>query len=444
MGLFSTNKKEKINPKHLVSNAVSEIINRMNIARQTGIQYGGKRDIYKALGYDETVTFQMYLDRYKRQDIAAAVIDRPANTSWKGELKVTSEQSESFEKEFSVLARNLKLKQYFKRLDKMMSLGEYAVMVIGTSDLATRADYEQPIQSSNLDINYIKVLNQSQAEIVEYETNTKDPRYGLPKLYNIKLDTDTSIRVHWSRCIHCVGQSIDSEVFGVPVLENIYNRLQDLEKSVGGSSEMFWRNGRPGISYETKDGVELNQDAVDAMEAQADEYDHGFRRILAADGATLKALTQQQADPKNTVDVAIQMISAATGIPKRMLLGSEQSQLASSQDTDNYLDMIQERRESICEPQIVRSFISFCVKIGMLQDVEYNVLWSDLFTKSDEQKATIAKTRMEALKIYAESLTVENYLTFEAFLKNIMQLEPAVIDDILTSLSGELNEGQDV
>ena len=47
---------------------------RMQLAAKMGVQYGGDRKIYEALGYPLTITYQDYEARYYRQDIALIIV----------------------------------------------------------------------------------------------------------------------------------------------------------------------------------------------------------------------------------------------------------------------------------------------------------------------------------------------------------------------------------
>ena len=127
---------------------------------------------------------------------------------------------------------------------------------------------------------------------------------------------------------------LEDEVNGLPRLEAVFNRLLDLEKIVGGSAEMFWRGARPGFQGIVSEGYNMTDEDIDELQKQLDEYEHGLRRFLINRGVSLDALAQQVSDPRNHVDVQLQMISAITGIPRRILTGSERGELASTEDRE--------------------------------------------------------------------------------------------------------------
>ena len=47
--------------------------------------------------------------------------------------------------------------------------------------------------------------------------------------------------VHWSRVIHIAENAGGTGVYGLPRLQSVYNRLEDLLKIMAGSGESAWR-----------------------------------------------------------------------------------------------------------------------------------------------------------------------------------------------------------
>ena len=97
--------RELVNSKKL--QVYTELIGRMNLASKMGLglQYGGDRDIYEALGYQTDILYDDYMKRYRRQDMAKAVIDRPAKATWQGPLDITipGEPDSELEKKWNTL-----------------------------------------------------------------------------------------------------------------------------------------------------------------------------------------------------------------------------------------------------------------------------------------------------------------------------------------------------
>ena len=420
---------------------LSELVNRLSLASKMGMQYGTDRDLYQALGYPLTIGYNEYLAKYRRHDMAKAIIRRPVKASWQGDLRIVEsgeDKETDIEKTWEKLEKELKLKNCLMRVDRLTGIGEYGVLLLGLDDVKNRQQLQDPVRSGKRKLVYVKPFGQGSAAISTYEKDVSNPRYGMPLLYDITFtesDTATTsqVKVHYSRVVHIVDDQLESEVFGLPRLEEVYNRLQDLEKLIGGSAEMFWRGARPGyLPLIDKDFV-MTQEQRDTLQDQFDEYEHNLRRILTGEGLSdIKSLALQVADPKGHVDVQIQMISAVTGIPKRILTGSERGELSSAQDKGEWLSYVQTRREEFVEPCIVRPFVDVCIKYGILPvpKEDYTVQWTDLFAPSEQERVEVGKGRAEALSKYASSPMAESVLSPEAFLEHCMGFDKEQIEKI--------------
>lgn len=424
---------------------------RMMLASRFGYQYGGDRDVYQALGYDKEISFEKYDGRYSRQDMAKAVIDRPISYTWKGDILVAQEDVEDskFEKAWKKLNKDLKLKSKFVRLDKLSNIGQYGVLLLGFNDVRQTEDFAKPVQGSSLQLLYVKPLHEGAAQIKSYTSNPSDERFGLPQLYDIKLvnastNEESSLVVHHSRVLHIVPEPLGDDSSGEPRLKAIWNRLMDLEKLVGGSAEMFWRGARPGLKGSIKEDYTLTPTAEAKLKKQLDEYDHNLRRFFLAQGVDVDSLETQVSDPDKHVDVQIQMISAVTGIPKRILTGSERGELSSSQDITSWLSLIQTRREEYAEEIIMRPFIDKCMEVGVMPKVEdYTIVWKDLFSPSDKEKADVGKIRAETIKAYVSAPGADMVIPPEMFLKFFMGLEPEQLDEVMKAMEAAMQEEEE-
>ena len=432
---------------------LSVLVSRANLAAKLGQQYGADRDLYQALGYPLTIDYTDYASRYSRQDIAKAVIDRPVKVTWRGELEIVESDDDKetqLERAWKDLEERLKLKSRFVRLDKLVGIGQYGVLLLGLNDVTSSEGWIEPAIGGNKKLMYVKPFGEGKAVISKWETRTRNPRYGMPLLYDITAtdvegSSTSQIQVHYSRLLHVTGETLESEVLGTPRLEVVYNRLMDLEKLVGGDAEMFWRGARPGYGGVLDKDWDMDQQTKDDLKDQIDEYEHNLRRILIAKGMHFEPLAQQVADPKSHVDVQMQMISAVTGIPKRILTGSERGELASTQDKEEWLTFVKARREEYAEPVIVRPFIDRCVELGILPaagEVGYTVKWEDLFAPSEKERVEIGKVRATALKEYAMSPMAEATIPPDAFLQYFLGLDKDDIDLILEMREAAMLEEQ--
>jgi hypothetical protein len=224
-------------------------------------------------------------------------------------------------------------------------------------------------------------------------------------------------------------------------LEPVLNRLFDLEKLTGGSAEMFWRGARPGYQGKVHQDYQMTDSEAEDLQDQIDEFEHNLRRILINEGVDLESLEQQVADPQNHVSIQLDMICAVTGIPKRILIGSERGELASTEDRDNWFDYVTSRRQERAEPLIIRPLVERLIEYRILPpyDEEYTVDWSSLWEQSEEDKAKVGKTRAEALKSYTASPANLTVLPPEAFYKFGLGLDESDVEWIEELQDGEID-----
>lgn len=434
----------------------SALISRMQLAGRLGMQYGTNRDLYEALGYKSRLAIEDYIVQYDRQDIAKAVIDRPANATWVGDILLwesSNPKDTTLEKSWKKLEKKLSLKDKFNRIDKLSCIGDYAILLFGLDDVSDDDGFKEPVKAGKRELLYLTPFSQKNAKIEKYEENPKSARFGFPLLYKLTVIQDASgnvtkeVLVHYSRVLHIVNDSLESDIYGVSVLRAIFNRLQDLEKIVGGDAEMYWRGARPGYTGKVDPDFQMGAEAEAALQSQIDEYEHKLRRFLINEGIDIKELAQQIADPKNHVDIQIQMISAVTGIPKRILTGSERGELASAQDSSEWKTFIKGRRETHADKHIIRPFVDKCIEFKILpapknEEEGYIVKWDDLFSMSEKERADVGRTRATAIREYTANPSAEFIIPVPAFMEFCLGLSDDQIQVILSMAENPVNEEQ--
>ena len=420
------------------------IVSRTLLEDRLGKSYysstGGtaKRDLYKALGYILTPDFNDYYARYKRQDIAKRIVEAPVSSSWRKKPVITELENKDtkFEQEWESLLKKKRIYHYLSRADRIAGIGRFGILLLGFGD---GQELSQPlIKNGGKSLYYMRPYTENAVEIAEWEENPKNERYGMPLLYNITVATRKSQRdegkaipVHYSRLIHIAEGLVDDDIFGTPRLEPILNRLADLEMISGGSSEMFWRGGFPGYAFKLDPEANIDAQALSDVEDEIQDYLHELRRYIRLQGIEVKALDVQVADPSNHIAMLIDLIAAAVSIPKRILLGSERGELASSQDERSWADRMDERRKEHIEPVILKPFIDKMIYAGILPEPkdEYTVDWPDMIARGEEEMMKIAGLAMEALQKYTNA-GGENYIPFEIFATKYLQFTKDELDQI--------------
>jgi len=385
---------------------MNDLLARSNLARKAGLQFGSDRDIDANLGYKTDPTIDDFKGYYDRKGLASVIVDAPAKTTWRKTPKVLDSGGEegSFAKAWAALARRLKIFHFLERADRLSGIGRYGIILIGTKD----GLLDQEIGSVPEDsIIFLQPYSEKYATIKEFETDTNNERFGQPKYYEVDTAGDLDFggstqktKVHWSRVIHVAEGLLDNEVYGEPRLQKVFDYLFDVSKVVGASAESFWQNAIKGYALVAQEGYEVDEDAEEAAKEAWQNYIHNLQRIISVEGIDFKELGADPSDPASVFKVLIQLISGKTGIPQRILLGSERGDLASSQDEANWLGRVAERQEQFAEPMMLRRLIDRFVDIGVLKapaNGEYEVQWPKLFYLTDLEIAEIYEKRAKAM-----------------------------------------------
>ena len=415
---------------------MSAIISRAQMASVLGMGFNGDRDVYQALGYDTDPTWEQYVAQYARQGFAAAVIDRPVASTWGRGFQITEagdDKDTELELAWKDLEKRLGLTSMFARLDRLTGLGTYGVLLLGLSDVANKDDFRKPVSGVKHQLRYVRpfsgMSNQGDAQIQSWEIDPSNERYGQPLFYNIALRNLSTgdqqlLTVHHTRVIHVADGLGSSEIEGTPRLQAVWNNLKNLEKIIGGSAEMYWRGARPGYALEADKDFQIPAALLEDLQTQMDEYENNLRRMLALQGMKVNPLAQQVADPTSAVDVQVQEMSATTGVPKRILTGSERGELASSQDRENQSDYIEDRQLNFAEPRIVRAVVDRLVELGILPSASteegYGVSWPDTREPSDMDRAKVGAVRATAIKDYASVPGAEAVVPVQSFLRECL------------------------
>ena len=439
-----------------VLKAMSTLLSRFRFSYALGWQYGHARDMYKIFGYKRDPKPQDYLVKYRRQDVAKRIVEAPADALWTQpptiKLKpvpsagvadasttdndenavgaggtgvatiAVSPEQQAFNQAWQELEKRFPIWDIFNRLDRLTAIGRYSVLLIGVKGHG-RLDQalNGPVRVE--DIIYLQPYGELSARIMEWETNPGDPRFGKPKIYEIDQQQSEfvasnrdkpsrNVRVHHSRIIHFAEATLEDNVFGSPRMEAVYNLLDDLLKIAGGTAETFWLTSNRGMQLDVDKDLDFDEAAAKALTDEVEEYEHQLRRFIRTRGVKINPLGTTVPDPSKAFDVTISLISAATGIPKRILLGAEAGQLASDQDRANWAVRVEERRANFGEPQMIRPFIRRFAELSVLPDPGgFECIWPEAFRMSPlEKNQAMAQKARSAMNLAKTMLDQPDFI----------------------------------
>jgi len=383
---------------------LSGLVKRIQLGNMAGLQYEGMRDLYTVFGYKKTPTADDFLAKYVRQDIATRIIDAPPLATWSNPPTIEDEgQNDTWDE----LDRAVKLWPTIYRADRLARLNSYSLLLLGFDD---SGQLERPLKAKKAKaMLWARAIPARLVEEIVFDTNPKSRRFGFPDVYTVRFDDPQSkttakttmgmkdMKVHHSRVVHIVENALEDEVFGIPIIEKVYNLLDDLLKVAGGTSETYWLTGNRGMQADIDPEMELNPEDAAALSDELDEYMHQLRRVIRTRGVELNTLESKPPSPKEVFAMIMALISGTTGIPQRILIGSEAGQLASEQDRANWAERIEERRSLYAEPNILEPLVDILQEIGLLSDVDVEWVWPTAFIQNPLEKGQTMAQQARAI-----------------------------------------------
>ena len=170
----------------------SALVERARLAASLGKQFDGERDLYKALGYPQSIAFNDYLGRYRRQDIAKRIVNRPAQDTWRTQAKLLDgdkDKDTPFLAGWQALVTKKGVWRQLSAVDRLAGIGRFAVLLIG---FAGGAKLTEPVANGGMkgwqDVLYLRAFHEGDVTIDIWDRNSASARFGLPEMYSLTLE----------------------------------------------------------------------------------------------------------------------------------------------------------------------------------------------------------------------------------------------------------------
>lgn len=409
---------QEYNARGLI-NAARYVWNRTQ--QLLGVSHHGKRDLYDIYGYPADLGGEagfLYMYRHAmRQGIANRLTHGIARSCWRDgfELRADPDDEESIQLADVVQELNrVGLTQRLERADVLNRIGRFSVLLVGIPD---GLPLDQPVGRVRGGADQIKSLYfqpyaYDSVEITKWETDSRNPRYGLPVIYqltrSIRRDNEKdnsrvrSLTVHHSRVVHMTENALDSDIEGSGALEPVFNRIIDIDKATGGASEAYFRNARRIITTEIDKDFAAGLLSDDAQKASFDDsvqkFTNEWQDHITAAGAKVGQLQSTHYSPLDTVKVALWEISGYSGIPIRILTGEGSGQLAGSEDQLAYNHIVADRQRLVCAGWVFAA-LDVLQAAGIVQlDPTWHVIFPPQQASTEAQQAEIDAKRATTLQ----------------------------------------------
>lgn len=419
-------------------------------------QFGGKRNLFDALGYIGDPTYKHYRARYARTDTAPAIVDKLPKKAWATpevkDLGAGGEESEFEEQVNAFLEGEYTPENPIKvmeRASRMERLGNFSLIFMGFNDDAAQpvgegdaaAALENEVDKGSLEdkdpseaLSFINPYDQARVDMdmVEWvDDDPTDPRFGKPESYQVDLgDNRPSAQIHWSRLIHVVGDVFDNELKSPSVLKQSLNRVDDIEKILGGSAEGYWRAAYQGLVVSPPEigGKQTEfSDSGDELHKQIERYINNFSREIFT-GADIDTIDANVEDPTGHLESQYADIAAGHDIPQSILMGNETGERATQEDREMWHERVGEFRDQYCSPRVLRPIIDRLIQYGVIPEPEngvhsYRIEWPPLDEMSEQDRANVIQTVSNAINTGTGG-NPELAVTMEEYRENVLGWKP--------------------
>lgn len=426
------------------------------LASMIGKSHKNARDIYEIFGYDRTRSFDTYWEYYRLNDYANRIVAGLPKSCWRdGVVIKDSNKKEVLEQELITLFRS-KMFRKLENADILNRIGSHSVLYVGVPD--GEVDPKTPLGTSSakrLNEVFFTPFAENGIIVSEYDTDILSPRFDLPTLYTLQtvpevrdasgvIEQARSIVVHWSRIVHMAEGSLGNGVIGESALAPVLNRVKDLDKTIGGSSEAYFRNARGKIAFKSDSNFTGFKDdlAKAAFDKQAAAFTQNWQDWIALSGIEAKSIDTRMYDPINTVKIALQAISAQTGIPIRILTGEGAGQMTGNEDKASYDTLVNDRQNLVCEEWVLRVF-EILSNANMLDfKDDYTIEWPEVAALNEKDRAEVDSKKATAFKAVAEALgevSLDGLVDSAEVFKEVLGIDLKIDTDESSHEDGDLD-----
>jgi len=418
-----------------------------------GVSHNKKRDLSFVFGYpDESeLTYEFYDEWWRRSGFANVLISKPARSCWRDGAKIKNDEDDGKEllvDEMKVLTRA----GFFgaiERADIENRKGHFSVLYVG---IPGDGDPKEPItrrsRKNMLKDVYFTVFSESAVSISEYDDDPTSKNFGGPLIYTLtpssSYATETSrvkeiqesMEVHRDRIIHLAEGATTSNFVGLPFLEPVVNRLVDLNKTMGGSAEAFFRAGDPKRTIDVDPDATISDEDWEAFQTKAEEWVNDWKTFIGLRGAKVRNLVDQISSPKDAVMVSILEIAAYSGWSLRQFTGEGGGQYTGQEDKATYNQIIADRQNQFCSPLVIRLH-EILSEAGFYEFPDDAVVsWPISDALDEKSKAEAKKNEAAAAASITAALTnyvmsgVDSLLGFKDFLIEVVGLDQARAEEL--------------
>jgi uncharacterized protein len=387
----------------LMTNVFGAMTRRLDLMFP-GYFEAAKHNHYSDFGWPTTLTFEQFYSMFCRNGIARAGVNKTVHKTWQTnpELWETEDPDET-ELEADIRQRfdDIRFWQRLAEADRRSLVGGYSGAILRVADSRRFQEPVDRVPGGLMGLVEIVPAWAGQLTVARWDTDEASPTYGQPLMFQFNeanvsegatQKQGRAFQLHPDRV---VIWSEDGTVHGRSLLEPGYNDLMSMEKVSGAGGEGFWKNAKGAPVLEVDKEARLKDmaeamgvtpaEVADAMNAQVEDWQKGFDKLLMVQGITAKTLPVTLPQPQEFFNVALQGFASAIGIPIKILVGNQIGERASTEDSNEWAETNMARRSNVVVPAI-REVIKRLERFGILPERDWHIEWQDLTESSMSEK----------------------------------------------------------
>ena len=355
-----------------------------------------------AYNVDPNITVPKLRYQYNYNGFAAGIVNVTLAKTWKTDPVITDSDAfevTDFEKFFNRQLRAVDFWERIQEADRMSMIADWSYLIMRIAD---GKDPSEPVD--NL---YSKGGLAAIVEFIPVWSSSMKPEYadGQGKVithYKYDMAGD-QIDVHPDRVI-TVSKTGRDGVSGL--LRTNYHQLVGLDIMVKAAPEARRKNAAHHIAIIFNDdggGGQVGDEEDEEIQTAVESTMGGNQSALAIEGVKdIKTLNNPIAPLDQDFTPMVQALCAGAMMGFRNLIGNEQGQLASEEDTDIFLENIESRRKSEIDPIIVEILRRLAFWGCIPGDVEWRPKWEPLNPRVTKENSEIVVDWQQTNKIAFE------------------------------------------
>ena len=369
-----------------------------------------KHDHYADYGWPRDLTFSQLHSMYLRNGIGKAAVEKTILKTWESTPEIwESEEPKESDLEADIRQRfdDLNLWRALADADRRSIVGGYAGVILRYADGQPFSTPVGRVPGGLEGIAELVPVWAGQLTVSRWHSDQASPDYGKPAMFSFNeaaIQSATGVqgqpRVHEVHPDRVLIWSADGTVHARSGLESGYNDLIDVEKIKGAGGEGFRKNAKAAPVFELDKEARLGDMArsmgvpeteiADAMNDQVGDWQKGFDKLLMLQGMTAKTLSITLPSPEHFFAAPVQSFAASMLIPKKILVGNQTGERASTEDAKDWARVNMSRRSNVCRP-LIRDLLRRFETVGILPERDWHIEWDDLTDSTPEEKMARAK-----------------------------------------------------